>query len=552
VSADTAADSPYIEPLLRSALRVLGMLDREPLSPTRGCMDRTYWAWKFTDFPGARFQEGICFLSFLQGTSLPGSPYFGNTRLLAWIAGAFDYWCSIQRRRGDFDEAYPYESSLAATAFTSFYLSEAFSIVGEGLPATTANSVRHCLAKAGSWLIRNDETHGFLSNHLAAAAAALYHIERITGEARFGVRGRYFLDKILAHQSDEGWYDEYGGADPGYQTHGSFYLARIWQLTGDEALLASLDRSFEFLAHFVHPDGSLGGEYTSRNTQTYYPAAFEMMAGDSAAASWIAEALRPSVRSMAAAGLDSVDPYNLFPLLNNYVFAHQGFEACREKRREPKGPAPAPGQVHFEDAGILKVRRERYDLYVGLHKGGVAKLFDRRAGKLAYSDSGYIGRRGGKLVSSQWIDKERRIDIEENEICIEGCFYQVPRPIMQPLTFLGFRIFTLTLGRLPTFAYWLKSILVKALIYRKREIDVTFTRRFLLWDDKVEVEDLIKAGDDTIDELLHSERFATIHMGSSRYFVPNELMDNPYDADEAIDPRDLKAGLTRRRTIPFG
>jgi hypothetical protein len=255
---------------------------------------------------------------------------------------------------------------------------------------------------------------------------------------------------------------------------------------------------------------------------------------------------------MAAAGLDSVDPYNLFPLLNNYVFAHKGFEACSEKRREPKGPSPAPGQVHFEDAGILKVRRERYDLYVGLHKGGVAKLFDRRAGKLAYSDSGYIGRCGGKLVSSQWIDKERRIDIEENEICIEGCFYQVPRPIMQPLTFLGFRIFTLTLGRIPTFAYWLKSILVKALIYRKREIDVTFTRRFRLCDDKVEIEDLIRAGDDTIDELLHSERFATIHMGSSRYFVPNELMDQPYDANEAIDLRDLRTGLTRRRTIPFG
>jgi hypothetical protein len=40
-------------------------------------------------------------------------------------------------------------------------------------------------------------------------------------------------------------------------------------------------------------------------------------------------------------------------------------------------------------------------------------------------------------------------------------------------------------------------------------------------------------------------------MGSSRYFVPNELIDNPYDANEAIDLRDLKAGLTRRRTIRF-
>ena len=60
---DTAA-SPYAAILARYAPRVLGMLDRESLSPTYGCLDRTYWAWKFTDFPGARFQEGLCFLSF--------------------------------------------------------------------------------------------------------------------------------------------------------------------------------------------------------------------------------------------------------------------------------------------------------------------------------------------------------------------------------------------------------------------------------------------------------------------------------------------------------
>ncbi len=38
----------------------------------------------------------------------------------------------------------------------------------------------------------------------------------------------------------EGWYDEYGVAHPGYQSHGSFYLVRLWQLSGDDELAASL------------------------------------------------------------------------------------------------------------------------------------------------------------------------------------------------------------------------------------------------------------------------------------------------------------------------
>jgi len=543
--------SPYVQQLLQMAPRVLGMLDREPLSPTRGCMDRTYWAWKFKDFPGARFQEGLFFLSFLHQTPLPENSYLGSGRLLSWIAGGFEYWCRIQRRRGDFDEAYPHEGSLAATAFTSFYLSEAFERVSEQLLPATASRVKQSLVRAGSWLLHNDERHGFLSNHLAAAAAALLHVFRLSGEARFERRSRFFLDKVLSRQSREGWYEEYAGADPGYQTHGSLYLARIWQLTGDTALLASLERSFEFLAHFVHPDGSLGGEYASRNTQTYYPAAFEMLADRSASAAWIATAMRPSVTSLAAAGLGSVDRTNLFPLLNNYVFAELGLQACSDRALATEGPSPQPALLHFADAGILKVRRERYDLYLGLRKGGVIRIFDRRSRTLAYADAGYIGRRCGKLVSSQWGDPLREVRVGADEVRILGHFHEVPRAIMSPSLFLGFRLFSLTLGRVPAFAIWLKSALVRALITRQRELGIHFARRVRFTDDLVEVEDRIDSASDSLEELIHAERFATIHMGSSRYFVPHELADTGHPWEEVVDVGALRTGIVRRRRIVF-
>src|SRR5262249_35195614 len=128
------------------------------------------------------------------------------------------------------------------------------------------------LARAGDWLYWNDERHGVLSNHLAASAAALYVIYRLTGEARFERRCWYFVQRIYDHQSREGWYEEYGGADPGYQTHGTFYLAWLWHYTHDAMLQASLERAVAFLKYFVHPNGTLGGEYGSRNTEFYFPA----------------------------------------------------------------------------------------------------------------------------------------------------------------------------------------------------------------------------------------------------------------------------------------
>ncbi len=76
-------------------------------------------------------------LSFLYATDLSASPYFHNRRLLEWIDLGLLYWCSIQYTDGSFDEAYPYERSLAAVSFTCFYVGEAIRfLVGDCPPAT--------------------------------------------------------------------------------------------------------------------------------------------------------------------------------------------------------------------------------------------------------------------------------------------------------------------------------------------------------------------------------------------------------------------------------
>jgi hypothetical protein len=557
MSGCISAAKIFAEAILSEAPRVLGLMDREELSQTAGCCDRTYWAWKFVDFPGARFQEALCVLSFLYSTRLDGNPYYNNKRLLDWIGYGMSFWSAVQHRDGSFDEAYPFERSLAATAFTTFYVGEALGFVRKELSNALSTNVTKTMIRAGEWLIKNDETHGFLSNHLAAAAAALYHVYHFTGDERFERRSRYFIEKIMDHQSSEGWYDEYGGADPGYQTHGSFYLVRYWQLAGDKDLKESLSRSMTFLAHFVHADGSFGGEYASRNTQTYYPAAFEMFSGQDSAACWIAETMRPSIANGAAAGLESVDAYNYFPFLNNFVFAYLASAQRDPITVLPKEPSSNTGLVWFPQAGLARVRRDRYDAYVGTAKGGVIKVFDRALRKLVYSDCGYVGRLDrGKQFSSQHQDRGWTVDVKPDRIEVKGEFCKTSRPTLKPLTFVVFRLFTVSIGQLPGFSRWLKGLLVKTLIHGKRRLDIQFNRVVEFGDMGVIVRDNIAGPDGSrVTYLQWGEAFTTIHMGSSRYFIGNELNSGQIAHADAtareINPRQIAQGVSLRRVVTF-
>ena len=217
--------NPYREAAVEQAWRVAALLDRNPHSATRGSFSRTHWAWKFSDFPYPRMQEGVHALVGLQAIDDPRNPLYGSPRVDQWVAWGFEYWTSLQHGNGAYDEAYPFEQCLAATAFTSFYLGAAFARARKTLAAPLAARVEQALRRSSDWLCTHDETHGFLSNHLGVAVAALEQSARAFNEPRYSARASVFLDRILAQQSAEGWMREYDGADIGYGTHG-FFISR--------------------------------------------------------------------------------------------------------------------------------------------------------------------------------------------------------------------------------------------------------------------------------------------------------------------------------------
>lgn len=496
--------------------RVFSRGDWEPFSKSYGCCDRTYWAWKFTDFPGARFQEAAYALASLYTSPWPDNPFYQNPKALRRAGAVMRYWQSIQCADGSYNEAYPHEHSLAATAFTAFYVGEALSLLAGHLPEEQVRSLRDTLARCGDWLIANDESHGVLSNHLAAAAAAMTVIHLNSNDARHADRARHFLARIFRHQSEEGWYEEYGGADPGYQTHGTFYLARIWQLTGDAQLLESLVKANRFLAHCIHPNGSLGGEYGSRNTEFFFPAAFEILSNVCESGKAIAAFMRDCLRRQAAAGLAAVDAFNLFPMLNNYLFAAANADA--DLQPAVQLPFQQAGQWDFPRAGLHMRGTQRYYAVLGTSKGGVLKVFGKDGSY--YSDCGYwVKLAHGLIATSQTLQLSPPVERDGDEFVVETRFSFLKQKLMSPTLFLAFRLFNLGPGRFRRLGYWVKKCLVAALVTKAKAAPLSLRRRVQFGDDYVRISDAITLdGGDKAVSLGCDDKFSAIHMGSSRYF----------------------------------
>lgn len=540
----------YLEPVLRELPRLISWQDRERLSITYGACDRTYWCWKFTDFPGARFQETAYALAAVATGGPEVGEYSGSEAMIGWTRAALRYWQTIQYGDGSFDEAYPFERSLAATAFTGFYLGEAFLLIEDRIPAEEAASLRATFRAAGDWLCRNDERHGVLSNHLAVAAAALETIRVITGDVRFHERSDYFLERIFSHQSEEGWYEEYGGADPGYQSHGTFYLACIWRRTGSDRLLDSLRRSVRWLAHFIHPNRTLGGEYASRNTEFYFPAGFEILADVCEEARAIADFMRPGLEGTV--GLSAMDAYNYLPLMNNYLFAAR---AVKDRTgTAPPLPCHREMEVWFPEAGLYVRRTPHLYAVVGLSKGGPLRAYDPDSGELLAAEAGYWGtvRDSSKIVTSQNLQHDNARSVEGGRIVVESQFAEVNQRVQSPWQFIPFRLFTTTVGRIPGLAYAIKRLLVWVLVSRRKPVPLTLRREIEFQEDGIEIRDVITAESGAkIESLYAARKFTSIHMGSSRYYHRQELSMTPIETRVAGGDLPADSPLERETRIPL-
>ena len=490
--------------------KILTLLDRNPHSPTYGCFDRTFWQYKVIDFPAGMSQEFVYPLALAYHCPLTDNMFYQQPIIKEWVEAGIIYAARSSHPNGSCDDYFPYERAAGAAAFSLLACIESYTLMGLDNPEALA-----FFRQRADWLAEHQES-GRLTNHQALIVLCLELLANLLQTDRWDVSKKERLEQVLSWQNPEGWFIEYEGCDPGYHTLTISCLARVYELNPSEKLKNAIADAVNLAAQFVHPDGSYGGEYTSRNTYNFFPHGFELVG------KWLPEALNINDRFLQglANGLGScyADDRIIGHHTWNYLLAWRDFIPARP----PLKPRPQ-GRFYLPQGGILIDRRDNTELYLALNKGGVFKLF--RDGKLVASDTQFslLVKVGNQLKNAvgHLVDNYQ-IQLEEEQITIAGTLGWAKQKQMNSLNLIILRLVMLSFGRF--FPNLIRQILQTILITGKEDAPFRFSRR-LCWQDKHwRVIDRLTAEswDDVVAADIGCDR-TSIYVVMSRTFQPGQL-----------------------------
>ncbi len=530
---------------LNACRRALNLQNQDPTSKTKGCFDRRFWAWKLIDYPEATFQRLVSPLSWYADVCEERL----KQQCVQAVRLGLDFACSIQNRDGSFDQAYPGEHSYGATAFLLHDLIQVFKLLTPLISEERSQFYLDHIHRSTLYLHQGDEGHAFIANHLAGSALSLLEAGKLLGEPGFEQHAHQIVHRIIASQSEEGWYPEYGGADPGYQTLCMHYLAQFYVLQPDPMYLRSLERSLQFLSFFVHPDGTFAGEYGSRRTAVYYPGGIALLAAENSLARAIHKRMLRSIGSGNTVGVNDIDVGNLAPLLSSTILAAQVVIP------EEDDPLRLPYQetdlvVDLPDAGIALRGNQRYYAILGISNGGVLKVFNKDDQTLIYNDCGLlVETKSGKAFTSQTLKHSTSYQVDGKKIRFKTALQPLKRMQQSPLKFILLRLANITFMRWAWMNELVKKYLVKLLIRAPQKDNFVHEVLLEFLDDSIQVHEVVTGKDlNRVHTISTVSGLLSIHMASAGYplstSTKSEIQPLHYDRNEEGLVRDFAIQMT--------
>lgn len=525
-------------PMLEQMPRLLSQVDRNMHSPTYGCACRDHWHYSTADIANSQMQELVLSLALAWKLDIPDNPYYRSPLLLDWIEAMLDFTMRIQRPGGCFDETYRGQDSYAATALVTFHLSETVLQLERHLSAGIRNDTKDMLNRAAQWLARPHP--GLTGNEVAAAAAAAAFMNLATLDPGLGCEEELerLLERLESLQSPEGWFPEYGGADIGCTSLSHSFLALIAKRRGDRRATAMADRCADFLQHFLHRDGTVGGVYGSRNTEYFVPLGAVLHARRRDASARMLKYLEHHLDlGRHALVTRCLDDRHLAYLSPWYLLSAQVI--LETTKESPEKAPPLPAATWFEEAGLWSVDTPGLKLVANLRKGGV---FHLDLGGHAFVDCGYFAEiPDGPVVTTQVLQ-------ERPDITVDGLNARLSARlvVLHPNRITPWKNVLFRAANLAAPAFLRRRILD---FLRRRAVATgdsvgSVHRNIVVSDDAVDVTDFIEVNEPVIRMILQLDTERALSVAATGFYQPQEL-----NRDGGILPVDLEAGkvVVRRR-----
>ncbi|MDB6154861.1 MAG: hypothetical protein JWL90_3314 [Chthoniobacteraceae bacterium] len=505
--------------------KILTLQDRNAHSPTYGCFDRNFWHYKIIDFPSGMAAEFVWPLALAYSLPLEGNAFYQQAAIREWVEAGILYAARSAHPDGSCDDYFPFEKAAGAAAFSLLACMESYTLLGLKNAEMLA-----FFRKRADWLADHHES-GRLTNHQALIVLCLEKAGRLLSTGHWDKLKAMRLERVLEWQNEEGWFQEYEGCDPGYHTLTIGILAQLFELTPSGRLEAAIKKAIAFAADFVHPDGSFGGEYTSRNTYNFFPHGFEV------AGRWLPEALVINERFLVglSAGLGScyADDHIIGHHTWSYLLTYQHFVAER-----PVVPAHPEGRLYYKNAGIVIERRGDSTLYLALNKGGVFKYF--AGNKLVQSDTHFSAMiDDGKLRNAvAHLVGSYPVELKPDSISITGNLGWAKTKGMTTFNLLVLRGLMFTVGRFHPDL--IRKLLQKLLITGKKAAPLSFSRRFAWEGGRLKVDDELSTSSwEKVRAVGIGALQTSIYVVMSRTYQAGQLQ--PW-LDLSSQVRKLKAG----------
>jgi len=503
----------FFQTALREVPRLLGQIDRNPLSKTYGSCDRAFWHYRTNDISSMRYQEAALTLALLSETPFAGNPYYDSAPIRSLANAVIRFACSAQRTDGSFDEWYPHEGSFVCTAFVTAALARAALVLGNELEEREV--VHAALMKSGAWLARHTET--LVVNQLSGAVCALHDLSVLTDSARFREEAARKCTALLSLQHGEGWWNEYGGPDAGYLSLTIDYLSRYAEGTGDVRAWNAIEKASAFLLNCINPDGTVGGEYLSRNTEYLIPSGFVRAASHGASTATMASlvfGLHQKGTGILPYALD--DRYVCY-LLYNWIEAGLLWGQTAQQISHHDASLMYSGHAFFPGAGLFVGRNETYQIFVNLRKGGSLRLYARGA---VLIDSGIGVRFAGSVYAGNIFHPSTHIAYDESRGTLRstGILIRVRVPLLTTGRAIALKTFQLVFGRIPVCQTVLKRVLRAASVLRPGSSSgMRYERTISIGTNTITICDVVHAplsqkaltvGEANIYALVPSSRYA--------------------------------------------
>jgi hypothetical protein len=512
------------------AKQAYSMWNREPASPSFGSFDRTYWGWKYKDFSDATLQYAV-------KLAVEYSKMVGMTSVLPALLEAYVAYCQrLQLKDGSFDQCYPNERTPGV-----IYDILSVLIYVRQLPYLDSPKAQReldgVIERAVTFALRAEEKHGEIANHLAKYAYELLHYAIYAKDDRARLKGERYIGRLLSLLDDEeGWFQEYQGPDPGYQTRTLRYLTKCALLLEEPNLWESVLKAADFIDAVLMPDGSIHPMLGTRSTALLYPSAFEILASRYESYERLATRIRDGWRRALVPLPSWLDFDNAIRLGDDALDAWRAFQTYKTKSLEhEQNFDPTELIEEFPNAGILIYKSRNRVVYVGYGLGGSVIIYakcDDAGWQLLHEDSGYLLRfeRSEKAWITRMPNSGVKVESSKDRLFVRAHFYRSLHEELTTVRLILLRILNMTVLRWHWIGDLFRKIVVNRIISRRERISITLSREVVIRPDNVRISDQI------IDErpsitpsqrglLYRCRRLSGTHMASSRYFQEQELQN---------------------------